>query len=150
LSHSTYGNPPGALATQVREAVAILDAEGADFEYDGEMSPDVALDMELRVVFPFCRLTGPANILIMPGLHAAAISSQIFQKLGGGTVIGPLLTGLSRAVQIVPINANDATMVNFATMAAHDSVIIANRESASRTPPPKPKSAAKKKQSSKK
>ena len=150
LSHSTYGNPPGALATQVREAVAILDAEGADFEYDGEMSPDVALDMELRVVFPFCRLTGPANILIMPGLHAAAISSQILQKLGGGTVIGPLLTGLSRAVQIVPINANDATMVNFATMAAHDSVVIANRESASRTPPPKPKSAAKKKQSPKK
>ena len=95
LSHATFGNPPGALATQVREAVAILDAEGADFEYDGEMSPDVALDMDLRVVFPFCRLTGPANILIMPGLHAAAISSQILQKLGGGTVIGPMLTGLS-------------------------------------------------------
>ena len=74
LSHATFGNPPGALATQVRGAVAILDAGDADFEYDGEMSPDVALDMKLRSVFPFCRLTGPANILIMPGLHAAAIS----------------------------------------------------------------------------
>jgi hypothetical protein len=84
--------------------------------------------MNLRVVYPFCRLTGPANILMMPGLHAAAISSQILQKLGGGTVIGPLLTGLSRAVQIVPINANDAEMVNFATMAAHDSLVIAARE----------------------
>ena len=144
LSHATFGNPPGALATQVREAVAILDAEGADFEYDGEMSPDVALDMDLRVVFPFCRLTGPANILIMPGLHAAAISSQILQKLGGGTVIGPLLTGLSRAVQIVPINANDAVMVNFATMAAHDSLVIANREGGA-AKASRPKAAAKKK-----
>jgi malate dehydrogenase (oxaloacetate-decarboxylating)(NADP+) len=149
LSHATFGNLPGALATQVREAVAILDAEGADFEYDGEMSPDVALDMELRVVFPFCRLTGPANILIMPGLHAAAISSQILQKLGGGTVIGPLLTGLSRAVQIVPINANDAVMVNFATMAAHDSLVIANREGGA-AKASKPKAAAKKKPTPKK
>jgi malate dehydrogenase (oxaloacetate-decarboxylating)(NADP+) len=149
LSHATFGNPPGALATQVREAVAILDAEGADFEYDGEMSPDVALDMDLRVVFPFCRLTGPANILIMPGLHAAAISSQILQKLGGGTVIGPLLTGLSRAVQIVPMNANDAVMVNFATMAAHDSLVIAENE-AKKPPAPKSKAAAKKKRASKK
>jgi malate dehydrogenase (oxaloacetate-decarboxylating)(NADP+) len=128
LSHATFGNPPAALAMQVREAVEILDEEGADFEYDGEMSPDLALDMNLRVVYPFCRLTGPANILIMPGLHAAAISSQILQKLGGGTLIGPLLTGLSKAVQIVPINANDAEVVNFATMAAHDSLAVSARE----------------------
>jgi malate dehydrogenase (oxaloacetate-decarboxylating)(NADP+) len=130
LSHSNFGNPPGALATQVREAVAILDDEGADFEYDGEMSPDVALNMSLRVVYPFCRLSGPANILIMPGLHAAAISAQMMQELGGGTVIGPLLTGLSRSVQIVPMHANDADMVNFATIAAHDSLTIAARDKA--------------------
>ena len=128
LSHANFGNPPGALATQVRDAVAVLDAEGADFEYDGEMSPEVALDMELRVVYPFCRLTGPANILVMPGLHAAAISSQMLHQLGGGTVIGPLLTGLRRSVQIVPKNANDAEMVNFATIAAHDSLALAARE----------------------
>ena len=102
LSYADYGNPPGALATQVRDAVATLDDEGADFEYDGEMSPDVALDMELRVVYPFCRLTGPANILIMPGLHAAAISSQILHKLGGGTVIGPLLNGLTARCRSSP------------------------------------------------
>ena len=149
LSHATFGNPPGALATQVRGAVAILDAGDADFEYDGEMSPDVALDMKLRSVFPFCRLTGPANILIMPGLHAAAISSQILQKLGGGTVIGPLLTGLSRAVQIVPINANDAEMVNFATMAAHDSLVIAENE-AKKSGASAPEAAAKKKRATKK
>ncbi|RZO37545.1 MAG: NADP-dependent malic enzyme [Rhodospirillaceae bacterium] len=130
LSYANYGNPPGALAAQVREAVAILDDETANFEYDGEMSPDVALDMDLRVVYPFCRLTGPANILIMPGLHAAAISSQILHKLGGGTVIGPLLTGLTRAVQIAPINANDADLVNFASLAAHDSLAIARQENA--------------------
>jgi len=128
LSYANFGNPPGALANQVRDAVRILDDEGADFEYDGEMSPDVALDMDLRVVYPFCRLSGPANILIMPGLHAAAISSQILQQLGGGTVIGPLLTGLTRSVQIVPISANDADMVNFATIAAHDSLVLAARE----------------------
>jgi len=88
------------------------------------------------VVYPFCRLTGPANILIMPGLHAAAISSQILHKLGGGTVIGPLLTGLTRAVQIAPINANDADLVNFASLAAHDSLVIGRQE--------KERSAAKK------
>ena len=108
------------------------------------MSPDVALDMNLRAVFPFCRLTGPANILIMPGLHASAISSQILQKLGGGTVIGPLLTGLSRAVQIVPINANDAELVNFATMAAHDSLVIAAHEG-KKPASSAPKAATKKK-----
>ena len=72
------------MAAQVREAVAILDDETANFEYDGEMSPDVALDMDLRVVYPFCRLTGPANILIMPGLHATAISRRFCTNLAVG------------------------------------------------------------------
>ena len=150
LSYANYGNPPGALAAQVREAVAILDDETANFEYDGEMSPDVALDMDLRVVYPFCRLTGPANILIMPGLHAAAISSQILHKLGGGTVIGPLLTGLTRAVQIAPINANDADLVNFASLAAHDSLAIAQQENARSAMRKGRASSAKKRSSAKK
>ena len=128
LSYANFGNPPGALASHVRDAVAILDSEGADFEYDGEMAPDVALDMKLRPVYPFCRLSGPANVLIMPGLHAASISSKVLHKLGGGTVIGPLLIGLQRSVQIAPMSANDADLVNFATMAAHDSLEIARRE----------------------
>ena len=128
LSHANFGNPPCALSSQVRDAVAILDSEGADFEYDGEMAPDVALDMKLRPVYPFCRLSGPANVLIMPGLHAASISSKILHKLGGGTVIGPLLIGLQRSAQIAPMSANDADLVNFATMAAHDSLEIARRE----------------------
>ena len=150
LSYANYGNPPGALAAQVREAVAILDDETANFEYDGEMSPDVALDMDLRVVYPFCRLTGPANILIMPGLHAAAISSQILHKLGGGTVIGPLLTGLTRAVQIAPINANDADLVNFASLAAHDSLAITRQENARSATRKGRASSAKKRGSAKK
>ena len=150
LSYANYGNPPGALAAQVREAVAILDDETANFEYDGEMSPDVALDMDLRVVYPFCRLTGPANILIMPGLHAAAISSQILHKLGGGTVIGPLLTGLTRAVQIAPINANDADLVNFASLAAHDSLAIARQQNARSATRKGRASSAKKRSSAKK
>lgn len=128
LSYANFGNPPGALSSQVRNAVAILDSEGADFEYDGEMAPDVALDMKLRPVYPFCRLSGPANVLIMPGLHAASISSKILHKLGGGTAIGPLLIGLQRSVQIAPMSANDADLVNFATIAAHDSLEIARRD----------------------
>ena len=150
LSYANYGNPPGALAAQAREAVAILDDETANFEYDGEMSPDVALDMDLRVIYPFCRLTGPANILIMPGLHAAAISSQILHKLGGGTVIGPLLTGLTRAVQIAPINANDADLVNFASLAAHDSLAIAQQPNARSATRKGRASSAKKRSSAKK
>ncbi len=128
LSYANFGNPPGALDEHVRDAVAILDQEGADFEYDGEMTPDVALDMNLRPVYPFCRLSGPANVLVMPGLHAASIASRFLHKLGGGTVIGPLLMGLQRSVQIAPMSANDAELVNFATMAAYDSLAINGRE----------------------
>ena len=120
LSNTNFGAPPGAPRSHVREAVEILDEEKADFEYDGEMAPDVALDMKLRSVYPFCRLSGPANVLIMPGLRAASITSKMLHKFGGGTVIGPLLTGLQQPVQIAPMSANDAELVNLATMAAHD------------------------------
>jgi malate dehydrogenase (oxaloacetate-decarboxylating)(NADP+) len=83
------------------------------------MSPDVALDYDLmRSLFPFCRLTGPANVLVMPGLHSANISSQLLQKLGGGTVIGPLLIGMSKPAQIVPTGATVAEIVNMAALAA--------------------------------
>jgi malate dehydrogenase (oxaloacetate-decarboxylating)(NADP+) len=85
----------------VREAVAVLDGRGVDFEYDGEMQASIALDGDLmRQLYPFCRLSGPANVLIMPALHSANISAKVLQKIGGGTLIGPLLIGLSKPAQV--------------------------------------------------
>ena len=86
----------------------LLDRQRVDFEYDGEMAADVALNMELREAYPFCRLSGPANVLIMPAFHSASISTKMLQELGGATVIGPLLVGLDRSVQIVQLGANDS------------------------------------------
>ena len=122
LSFATFGNPPITKAARIRDVVAELDSRDVDFEYDGEMSVDVALDPELMRLYPFCRLTGPANVLIMPALHTAHISSGLLQQLGGGTVIGPLLMGLSRPVQIVPMNATVSDMLNIAAIAAHDAL----------------------------
>ncbi|MBV9734976.1 MAG: NADP-dependent malic enzyme [Acidisphaera sp.] len=122
LSHSTYGNPMHPHTHFVREAVALLDARGVDFEYDGEMSPDVALDPTLRALYPFCRLTGPANILIMPGLHSAHIASRLAPRLGDGSTIGPLLIGLDHAVQLLPMDASVSQIVDIAALAAHQSV----------------------------
>ena len=86
------------------------------------MAADVALDPELMALYPFCRLTGPANILIMPALHSANIASKLLQQLGGGTVIGPLLVGLSKPVQIVPMNATVSDILNVAAIAAYDAI----------------------------
>ncbi|MDX6749989.1 NADP-dependent malic enzyme [Geminicoccaceae bacterium 1502E] len=122
LSFATFGNPPVVKAAQVRDVVEELDRRGVEFEYDGEMGADVALDPELRAHYPFCRLTGPANVLIMPALHSANIASKLLQQLGGGTVIGPLLVGLSRPVQIVPMNATVSDMLNIAAMAADEAI----------------------------
>jgi malate dehydrogenase (oxaloacetate-decarboxylating)(NADP+) len=122
LSHSTYGNPMHAGAEVMRQAVSILDSRRVDFEYDGEMSPDVALEPSLRALYPFCRLTGPANILIMPGLHSAHITSRLAPRLGGGTTIGPLLIGLAKPAQIVPMDASVSQIVDVAGLAAHQAV----------------------------
>jgi malate dehydrogenase (oxaloacetate-decarboxylating)(NADP+) len=118
LAFSTFGHPPGERAAHVQKAIQILDQRRVDFEYDGEMSADVALNMELREAYPFCRLTGPANVLIMPAFHSASISTSLLQAMGGATVIGPILVGLDRPVQIVPLSANDAQLVNMAALAA--------------------------------
>ena len=107
-----------AAASVMRDAVELLDKRKVDFEYDGEMSPDVALDPELRALYPFCRLTGPANVLVMPGLHSAHITSRLSAKLEGGTVIGPVLIGLERPVQILPMDASVSQVVDMACMAA--------------------------------
>jgi hypothetical protein len=101
MSYSAFGNPMGERSEKVREAVAMLDARGdVDFEYEGEMPPELALDPERRADYPFMRLTGPANVLIMPAIHSASISTKLVQALGEATVVGPILLGLSKSVQI--------------------------------------------------
>ncbi len=118
LAFSTFGHPPGERSAHVQGAVNILDSRRVDFEYDGEMAADVALNPEAAAAYPFCRLSGPANVLIMPAFHSASISTKLLQELGGATVIGPLLVGLDRSVQIVPLTAKDNQLVNMAALAA--------------------------------
>ncbi len=122
LSFSNFGNPPNVKAERIQRAVTLLERRKVAFEYDGEMSADVALGNEVRKNYPFCRLSGPANVLIMPDLHSASTGSKLFRELGGGEVIGPLLIGLSKPVQIVPMDATVSELVNFAVLAAHDVV----------------------------
>src|SRR5947209_5376778 len=120
LSFSTFGHPPGERAAKVQEAVRILDQQRVDFEYDGEMAADVALNPDLMAAYPFCRLSGPANVLVMPAFHSAAISTKMLQTLGGATVIGPLVVGLDKPVQIVNLSAKDSDLVNMAALAAYN------------------------------
>ncbi len=120
LSYSNFGNPAHETSEQIRDAVRLLDQKELDFEYDGEMSADVALHADIMALYPFCRLSGPANVLVMPGLHSAHITSKLMPVLGETEVIGPLMVGLSKPVQIVPINATVSDLVNMAALAAHE------------------------------
>jgi malate dehydrogenase (oxaloacetate-decarboxylating)(NADP+) len=120
LAFSNFGQPPGERSERIQNAVRILDQRRVDFEYDGEMSPDVALNREKMAVYPFCRLSGPANVLIMPAFHSASISTKMLQELGGATVIGPLLVGLDMPVQIVQLATTDSDLVNMAALAAYN------------------------------
>ncbi|MGF1545090.1 MAG: NADP-dependent malic enzyme [Parvularculaceae bacterium] len=121
VSYSNFGNPDTAHSRRVAGAVALLDKDPTvDFEYEGEMTPRMALNEEVRKVYPFARLKGEANVLITPGVHSAAISSKLLGELGGATVIGPLLIGLSRPVQIAQIGARVSDVVTLAAMAAYD------------------------------
>ncbi|HEX4409393.1 MAG TPA: NADP-dependent malic enzyme [Xanthobacteraceae bacterium] len=120
LAFSTFGYPSGERSDRVREAVQLLDQRRVDFEYDGDMAADVALNMELREAYPFCRLSEAANVLVMPAFHSASISTKMLMELGGANVIGPMLVGLDRSVQIVPLSANDAQIVNMAAIAAYN------------------------------
>jgi malate dehydrogenase (oxaloacetate-decarboxylating)(NADP+) len=119
LSHSTFGQPLHTTVHGIRDAVAILEARGVDFEFDGDMSPDVALEPSIRALYPFCRLTANANVLIMPGLHSAHITSRLAPRLGGGTSIGPLLLGMQKAVQLLAMDATVSQIVDLAALAAH-------------------------------
>ncbi|MDJ0950004.1 MAG: NADP-dependent malic enzyme [Alphaproteobacteria bacterium] len=122
LSFSNFGNPMSDHTVRLRDAVSLLDARSVDFEYDGEMTADVALEPAMMELYPFCRLSGPANVLVMPDLHSANIAAKMFQKLGGGTVIGPILKGLSKPVQISHMGATANDLVNLAALAAHDAL----------------------------
>jgi malate dehydrogenase (oxaloacetate-decarboxylating)(NADP+) len=120
LAYSTFGHPRGERSERVAEAVRLLDRRGVDFEYDGEMAADVALNRKAMELYPFCRLSDTANVLVMPAFHSASISTKMLQELGGGTVIGPLLVGMSRPVQIASLGATDSDLVNMAALAAYD------------------------------
>ncbi len=120
LAYSTFGEPRGERSDRVREAVAILDAEGVDFEYDGEMAADVALNRSLQRLYPFCRLSDVANVLVMPAFHSASISTKMLKELGGATVIGPMLVGLTHSVQICALGSKDSDILNMAALAAYD------------------------------
>ncbi len=118
LAYSTFGHPRGERSEKVIEAVKILDRRRVDFEYDGEMAADIALNMDRMASYPFCRLSGPANVLVMPAFHSASISTKMLQELGGATVIGPLLVGFDKPIQIVTQGAKDSDIVNMAAIAA--------------------------------
>ncbi|MBV9512157.1 MAG: NADP-dependent malic enzyme, partial [Caulobacteraceae bacterium] len=128
MSSSTFGNPTGERSSKVREAVSLMDAMQVDFEYEGEMSPELALDPHQRSNYPFMRLTDSANVLIMPAVHSASISTKLLQTLGEATVIGPILLGLSKSVQICPLSASVSKIMTMATVAAYDRPLAAAAE----------------------
>lgn len=118
LSFSNFGNPIHRHTERMRRTIELLDEVAPDFEYDGEMTADVALNPELMKLYPFSRLSGAANVLLMPGLHTANIASKLVQELGGGTVIGPIIIGLDKPAQIVPMSASVSDILSVAAMAS--------------------------------
>lgn len=118
LSYSTFGNPEGSWLENIREAVGILDRRQPAFEYEGEMAPDVALNAKVMKNYPFCRLSGPANVLVMPGLQSANLSAKLLRELGGGAVIGPMLVGMEHPVQVATMASTASDLVTLAVLAA--------------------------------
>jgi malate dehydrogenase (oxaloacetate-decarboxylating)(NADP+) len=130
-SYTTFGNPPGMHIEELRGAVKLLDGFHADFEYEGEMAPDVALNYEMQErYYPFSRLSGPANILVMPGLQSASLSAKLLRALGGESVLGPYLLGLELPVQIAPMTATASDLVGLAVLAAGDAHARQQRQDA--------------------
>jgi malate dehydrogenase (oxaloacetate-decarboxylating)(NADP+) len=118
VSFSTFGYPVSERATKMHRAPKVLDARRVDFEYEGEMTVDVALNPERMAAYPFCRLTGPANILVVPARHSASISVKLMQEMAGATVIGPILSGVTKPIQIASMGATVNDILNLAVMAA--------------------------------
>ena len=121
VSYSNFGKPFTERSAFMKDAIKILDDRNVDFEYDGEMGANIALNENLMKLYPFCKLTGPANLLIMPAIHSASISTKMLQELGGGNLVGPYLVGFKERIQIAPHGANVADIVNLAALAAYKS-----------------------------
>ena len=124
VSHSTFGQPLTSRTKHIRKAVDILKEKKVDFEFDGDMQPDVALDLEYKELYPFSKIVGEANILIMPGQHSAAISYKMMKTLGDTKVIGPLLIGLGLPVEIAPLRSSTSEILNLASIAAYSADVI--------------------------
>jgi malate dehydrogenase (oxaloacetate-decarboxylating)(NADP+) len=133
ISYTTFGNPPGMHIEELRGAVKLLDGFKVDFEYEGEMSPDVAINFEAQQrYYPFTRLTGPANVLVMPGLQSASLSTKLLRAVGGESVLGPYILGLELPVQIAPMTASASDLVMLAVLAAGDAHARQQRQKAKR------------------
>lgn len=118
VSFSTFGYPVSERAEKMHIAPAVLDARGVDFEYEGEMTVDVALNPAAMENYPFSRLTGPANVLVVPARHSASISVKLMQEMAGATVIGPILSGVGKPVQICATGSTTNDIMNMAVIAA--------------------------------
>jgi malate dehydrogenase (oxaloacetate-decarboxylating)(NADP+) len=118
VSFSTFGYPVSERAIKMARAAEVLDKRGVDFEYEGEMTVDVALNTSIQANYPFCRLTGPANILVVPARHSASISVKLMQEMAGATVIGPILAGVDRSIQICSTSSTANDILNMAVLAA--------------------------------
>ena len=118
VSFSTFGYPVSERADKMHRAPDVLDARGVDFEYEGEMTVDVALNARAREAYPFQRLTGSANILVVPARHSSSISVKLLQEMGGATVIGPILSGIDQSIQICSTNSTANDILNMAVLAA--------------------------------
>ena len=124
LSHSTFGKPISKNTKHVRDAIELLKKEKVDFKFDGEMQPDVALNPIYQDIYPFSKIVGNANILIMPALHSAAISTKLMKVFGGGKLIGPLLIGLGLPIEVAPLRASTSEILNLASIASYSSDVI--------------------------
>ena len=124
LSHSTFGKPLSRNTKHVREAIELLKKDKVDFEFDGEMQPDVALNPMYKEIYPFSKIVGNANILIMPALHSAAISTKLMKSFGDAKLIGPLLIGLDLPIEVAPLRSTTSDILNLASVAAYSSDVI--------------------------
>jgi len=124
LSHSTFGKPVSKNTKHVRDAIELLKEKKVDFDFDGEMQPDVALNPIYKEIYPFSKIVGNANILMMPALHSAAISTKLMKSFGGAKLIGPLLIGLGMPIEVAPLRSSTSDILNLASIAAYSSDVI--------------------------
>jgi len=128
VSHSTFGQPITSRTKHIRKAVEILNDKEVKFDFDGDMQPDVALNEEYQDLYPFSKIVGNANILIMPGQHSAAISYKMMKTFGDTKVIGPLLIGLGLPIEIAPLRSSTSEIINLASIAAYSAEVINYRK----------------------